>query len=195
MNLIRNQHQDTRYFKKSTNELLSYSDALATVAPGPNDLDHFESNGVLMFRQPGAYQYVAGLAPIPARTVWACEKERFEYQGAIGYYAACKYPDRSNFERLASKYLHGLKIESVAVELSGGLDTSLIIEVLASIGVKIKLFGLESDAYAFRTERHIQRYYKSKISDFVCLPYDDCLPLGNLTEVPAHPHPNATNLT
>ncbi len=148
-----------------------------------------------MFRQPGRYKYIAGMAPVPPRTIWIFDDDFYEFKETIGYYAPVKNPSRSMLERVVKKILTAFEIDEIAVELSGGLDTSLIIEVLLAVGVKVKLFGLESHDYAFRTERYIQEYYKSKVTDCICLSSDECLPLSNLIEVPAHPFPNATNLT
>jgi hypothetical protein len=65
----------------------------------------------------------------------------------------------AHFTEIIRKLSSKFKEEKIAVELSGGLDTSIIISLLRETGIDPILLGLCSDRYEFRTERVIQNWY------------------------------------
>jgi len=82
----------------------------------------------------------------------------------------------------------------IGVELSGGLDTSIIIGLLRKIGLDPVLIGAISPRYEFRTERWVQNRIILSPTNTHLINEDDCLPFSKLGEVPAHPIPNKVSL-
>lgn len=84
--------------------------------------------------------------------------------------------------------------KNVGVHLSGGLDSSLIIGILAELGVKFALVGLESHRYEFRTERYVQEILAKSSADVHLIDEKDYLPCGELDRVPSHLFPDVLSL-
>lgn len=86
-----------------------------------------------------------------------------------------------------------LKSKKIAIELSGGLDSSIIIELLSLGGLEITLIGLISKNYEFRTERLIQEHYAKRYNSFL-IDSKDALPFTKLIDCPPHPLPTKKSL-
>ena len=63
------------------------------------------------------------------------------------------------------RLIHPLKNKKFGVQLSGGLDSSLIIGILRNVGIEPVLIGLSNDRYEFRTERIIQEILLDGLSN------------------------------
>ena len=95
---------------------------------------------------------------------------------------------------MISRYLSIDKTSRFAVELSGGLDTALIIVLLRAFGIEPILIGIESSRYEFRTERAIQEYFRSTARQARLIPQSKIRAFGNLTQVPCHALPDPASL-
>lgn len=92
-------------------------------------------------------------------------------------------------ERFFGKFT-GMRL---GVQLSGGLDSSLIIGLLRYFGIPYSLVGMFTNRYEFRTESAIQRKLAADAQRAILLNYEEHLPLTALDEVPAHQHPDLSS--
>lgn len=84
--------------------------------------------------------------------------------------------------------------EQIAVELSGGLDTSILIGLLKAADIEPLLIGAVSERYEFRTERFIQTKISNDFQRVHLINEMECLPFSSLTLVPPHLLPNKASL-
>lgn len=78
----------------------------------------------------------------------------------------------------------------LGVQLSGGLDSSIIICLLSYLKIPFSLVGMCSDRFEFRTERKIQEILYELGQKTVLIDYEDFLPFSNILDVPQHPYPD-----
>lgn len=82
----------------------------------------------------------------------------------------------------------------IGVQLSGGLDSSLIIGLLRHFGINHALVGLQSHRYEFRTERRVQELLADQSSEVELIDGATCLPCAHLEQVPTHQVPDLLSL-
>jgi predicted DNA-binding antitoxin AbrB/MazE fold protein len=123
--------------------------------------------------------------PIPARTKWSYEdgvftklKKNIRLSEGLTFDSCLK-----NSKRLL-KNTKG----KIAVEISGGLDSSIMIGMLEKLGYEPVLIGTFSDLYKFRTEKYIQETIAKKFKN-VIFSESFALQFTNLLETPAHSLP------
>jgi hypothetical protein len=157
----------------------------------PEDLDAWLQHNAESSRSPGLYPLVAGLAAIPPRTVWDIGDSHY-------LFAADLESDESSLPTRASPAdlpmilgtaLRRLGGRRIAVELSGGLDSSLVIEFLKANHICPAVIGFTSVEYEFRTERIVQAYYAERAGCVRLLSYEETAAFSALDEVPFHPFP------
>lgn len=83
----------------------------------------------------------------------------------------------------------------IGVQLSGGLDSSIIIALLKRSGRRFSLVGMTTERYEFRTERHIQHLLAEWGDNTILIDFDAHLPFSDLNEIPAHQVPDISCLT
>ena len=128
--------------------------------------------------------------PIPARTKWSYEdgiftklKKNIKLSEDLTFGSCLK-----NSKRLL-KNTKG----KIAVEISGGLDSSIMIGALEKLGYEPVLIGTFSNLYKFRTEKYIQETIAKKFKN-VILSESFSLQFTNLLETPVHFLPSYTSL-
>lgn len=137
-------------------------------------------------------QILAGIIAIPPRSIWLRHGDKW----SVALASDCKPVKKATLEgitKTASRLLHVLDKKALAVELSGGLDTSIIIGLLNDMGLNPLLVGFSSDKFEFRTEKVIQDKYAS-CTEAVLLPQDESLPFSGLLDCPSHQLPSSTSL-
>jgi len=82
----------------------------------------------------------------------------------------------------------------IGVQLSGGLDSSIVIALLRHLGIRFSLVGMTTARFEFRTERQIQNRLAEWGDDSILLDYEEHLPMSSLVEVPMHQHPDLYSL-
>lgn len=92
-------------------------------------------------------------------------------------------------ETLAPLAQHG-----IAVQCSGGLDSSIIAALLNLIDVPFKLIGLATSRYEFRAERAIQDAIGGLGTHSILIDYEQVLPMSALDAVPPHALPSLSSL-
>ena len=143
--------------------------------------------------RPDTYnEVIKHVYPIPPFSKWQYDENRFNFLDQTTSLKSNPSTLYSFIDLIKSKS-ECLKNKKIAIELSGGLDSSIIIELLSLCGLEITLIGLISKNYEFRTERLIQEHYAKKYN---CCLIDskDALPFARLLECPPHPLPTKKSL-
>ena len=78
----------------------------------------------------------------------------------------------------------------IGVQLSGGVDSSLVIGLLKANRIPYSLVGLSTQRYEFRTERHVQLKLANECGKVKLLDYEESLPLSGIETVQAHAWPD-----
>ena len=141
------------------------------------------------------YHYVPvieGVYPIPPKTSWYYHAGKFIQKQNQFIDTTIEY-DITDIHHATHLYINKAK-GRLAVELSGGLDTSIIIGLLRDINEDPYLIGAESPRFEFRTERFIQ--HKLSINPKKTHLFEDSegLPFSNLAATPTHLLPNKSSL-
>ena len=128
--------------------------------------------------------------PVPARTKWAFEDGSFRKLKKN-----IKLSEGLTFESCLKNTNRLLKATKgkIAIEISGGLDSSIMIGMLDRLGYEPILIGTISELYKFRTEKHIQETIAKKFKN-VILSKSFSLQFTNLLETPTHFLPSYTSL-
>lgn len=95
-----------------------------------------------------------------------------------------------NFLDAAEDFFDKYSGKKIGVQLSGGLDSSIIIGVMKHLDVPFSLVGMSTTRYEFRTERHIQKLLAEWGDAAVLIDYEAHLPLFNLNNVPSFQYPD-----
>ncbi|CAM3841937.1 hypothetical protein [Polynucleobacter arcticus] len=120
--------------------------------------------------------------PIPARTKWAFEDGFFrKIKKNINLSKGLTFESCLKNSRRLLKSTKG----KIAVEVSGGLDSSIIIGILVMLGYEPVLIGTISELYKFRTEKHIQEIISNRFKH-VILSNSFSMQFTNLIETPPH---------
>jgi hypothetical protein len=91
-----------------------------------------------------------------------------------------------------SHFLSRFGGETIGIQLSGGVDTSLIIGALRFLGVKYILIGFNSpERYEFRTESIVQDKLLQSASRGVLIDHERFLPFSSLDRIPPHQIPQS----
>ena len=144
--------------------------------------------------RPDIYEEVIkDIYPIPPFSKWKYSEHKFSsLDQPFQSLKSCPNTVNSFIDFIKSKS-ERLKSRKLAVELSGGLDSSIIIELLSLCGLEITLIGLISKNYEFRTENIIQDHYANKHNSFL-IDSKDALPFSSLLDCPPHSLPTKKSL-
>ncbi len=82
----------------------------------------------------------------------------------------------------------------IGVQLSGGVDSSIIIGLLHALEIPYSLVGLSTERYEFRTERYVQLKLADQCGRAELIDYESCLPLSGLGKVSAHCLPDISSI-
>ncbi len=156
-------------------------------------LDAHISNSYAMSQRPGSYNFVLdNILPIPPRSSWKIEGDTIQELKQPRLNTNHKYDldDLLNF----CKKLMNQNSHKIGIELSGGLDTAIIIGIAKELGLNYSLIGAISERYEFRTERMIQELIANDHQDVNLIPEIETLPFSELPSSPFHPIPNKSSL-
>jgi len=179
------------YYDANTNTILNNIwDLITNEVLSKSNFNNHVLNSARYIQSPDNYKPVLNnIYPIPPRS--KCQYDGFSFN-------CFQSLEISNFNykipELIQKLAKPLKKYKIGVELSGGLDSSIIISMLIENGIEPFLFGFSCDRYEFRTERHIQSIYKGKVKNSILLDSRQILPFQDLLNCPLHQLPNPTSL-
>jgi hypothetical protein len=138
-------------------------------------------------------EVIKDIHPIPPFSKWEYSEQKFCLLDLPCQSLNSRPSTIHSFIDLIKSKSEYLKNKKIAVELSGGLDSSIIIELLSLCGLEITLIGLFSNNYEFRTERIIQEHY-AKSHDCFQIDSKHALPFSSLIKCPPHPLPTKKSL-
>jgi len=110
------------------------------------------------------------------------------------YRPVCGSGTMEDFLDAALRFFECFNGRHIAVQLSGGFDSSLIIGLLRHFGIPYSLVGLRSDRYEFRTERYVQEKLASAAESVEFIDECACLPYTDINAVPPHQVPDLLSL-
>lgn len=135
---------------------------------------------------------IQGIYTIPPKTSWLYHAEKFLQIQNKFIDTTIDY-DISDIHHAICLYMNRVK-GRLAVELSGGLDTSIVIGLLRDVNKDPYLIGAESSRFEFRTERFIQYIVATDPNKTHLFPDTEGLPFINLLDAPTHLLPNKSSL-
>ena len=193
--VINNQTRSFIYFNKYSETTYNNLYEILNIDLVKNaDLKAHESNISNFYLRPDNYREVInGIYPIPPRTIWKFENNLFTNLNlsTVSLSYNSDFPDFISILNRLSKVLINKRI---GVELSGGLDTSIVIGILKHFGFNPFLVGVQSKKYEFRTESYIQNVFSNSTADSYLLDSSETLPFSNLLSCPIHSLPSASSL-
>jgi asparagine synthetase B (glutamine-hydrolysing) len=188
--ILNNESNRIVYYNAYSNRIIDEDKALKqALSSKSEDYYNFLSNGLNTLRSPGSYKYFNGLAALPPQTRIKVDIEHYHILENIPKYKISPEFGLIHLKNEVKTLLKKYTGKKIGVELSGGLDSSLVIEALLALKIDPILIGFCSDSFEFRTERTIQNYYQNKVSESILLKYEDNFAFDNLKETPAHPIP------
>lgn len=108
------------------------------------------------------------------------------------YYPDHVEMDKSTLYSLLESYFRQYDQHVIAVHLSGGLDSSIIIGLLHHFGIPFYLVGLVSHRFEFRTEKFVQEKLAPLAVDAHLIDMEDFPSFTNLANAPLTQLPNST---
>lgn len=163
--LIDNSKYTTQYFSINENRFMDFQQSFSKKVFTPESYAANIENEIKTPIHLNEYQPVLpNIYPIPARTRWSYEdgvftklKKIIQIRDSVTLESCLK-----NTKRLL-KNCKG----KIAVELSGGLDSTVMICALQRLGCEPLLIGTVSNLYKFRTERRIQEIVAKKFKNVI----------------------------
>ena len=131
------------------------------------------------------------ILPIYPGMLWSTKEKKVvepSFKPTIGAASVQDFLDASKqfFDQFSGKH--------IAVQLSGGLDSSLIISLLQHFNIPFSLIGMTSTRFEFRTEKYIQELYAPLGKNTILLDYEKYLPFSEIENVPPHQYPDLFSL-
>jgi hypothetical protein len=188
---IINSSNSILYFDVDSNVILeNIWDKITLEDLSKSSFENHYINSARYIQSPDYYKPVfKNIYPVPPRSKWQYDGISFKCTQSLEV-----YDSNYNLFDTIQKFIRPLTKYKIGVELSGGLDSSIIISMLLINGIEPFLIGFSCDRYEFRTERHIQSLYKNKVQNTILIDSRQILPFQNLLNCPAHQIPNPTSL-
>lgn len=193
---ISNQTNSYKYFNSSQLKLIINGfNFLNVESISSSNLENHIINLSQGVERPDIYQEVIkNIYPIPPFSKWKYNERGFKLLDQPTVPSNSNLQSKDNFLELIKSKIKYLKNKKIAIELSGGLDSSIIIELFKLCGIEANLIGLISKNYEFRTERIIQDLYAKQHHNSFLIDSKDALPFSNLLHCPPHPLPTKKSL-
>ncbi len=191
---IENNSYLTKYFDIDKQRFVDFDKhKLCKIKLTDFELDSHIYNSRFMSQRPDNYKCVLkNIVPIPPRSSWSFLNKTFTETKKNIVRSKKKYSleDLITFCNRAKK----LTKNKIAIELSGGLDTGIIIGIAKELNLQPLLIGGISDKYEFRTERYIQNLIAEQFDEVKFIPESNALPFSSLKSTPFHVVPNKSSL-
>lgn len=194
--IIRNPSRKTSYFDIQTLKFVDNWEEIINVdVLRSASLENHLSNCRNLADFPHNYKpVIKSIFPIPPRSTWKFSGDRFHPIDSFVRLSE-KQASQADLEGMTTKIMSALNQNKIMVQLSGGLDTSIIIGMLVSLGYQPILFASVSERFEFRTERKIQQIFmQSSQLETIVVNEDNYLPFVGLRSTPMHFLPNRASL-
>lgn len=130
---------------------------------------------------------LADFIPIEVGQSWNQQVKRIEEARFSPKSHECRLDD---FLESSKRFFEKFDGKHIGVQLSGGVDSSLIIGILKYFGISHSLIGFFNNRYEFRTEFHIQNLLAKNANKSKLINYEEYLPYSGLCSVTPHQYPN-----
>lgn len=179
-----------RFFKKITNKI--QNDIWSELEDGlwreyliDNQIDNNKTGSTCLSKWKPVFK---DIIPIYSGTIWNIDEMKLEEDI---FYPQIRKITKESFFSMCEDFFATYKDKHLAVHLSGGLDSSIIIGILKYLDIPFSLIGLTSDRFEFRTERKIQEMFSKHFTNTVLLDLDDYPFYSKLSQIPAHQVPDS----
>lgn len=191
---VSNTQYQTRIFSQSLDDFIDPLSSGIRLSDITHDsLRTHKLNCVRMSQRPDSYlPVILDYTPIPPRSSWELKDGKFHQLNKASY-RTDQPVTTIKLQQIVSR-LARIVNNQIASEVSGGLDTAIVIGMLRSIGIDPCLVGAISDRYEFRTERHIQQTIAKNAQNVHFINEGESLPFAHLLATPAHALPNKSSL-
>jgi len=150
--------------------------------------ENFEYNTLIgVLKRKEAKTVIGNFLPIYKGMKWL-EKEKNVIDPT--YIPNCFDANMTIFLNAALAFFKKYEGKKIGVQLSGGLDSSIIIGLLKHFRIPFYLVGMSTKRYEFRTENYVQQILSKWAIESILIDYEKHLPLSNLNEVPIHQYPD-----
>lgn len=134
---------------------------------------------------------IGGILPIYPGMIWDSKIKRYIDKP---YIPNKLEPGIKTVLTAAEKFFRKYEGKNIGVQLSGGLDSSIIIGLLKYFNISFCLTGMTTNRYEFRTEKHIQHKLQNWSDETILIDYEQHLPLSNLHDIPQSQYPDLSVL-
>jgi len=182
----------TKYFRSEAEiiNMLSVEDSIFSKESLDN---HIKNSSLYVYTPDKYYSVLNNIVPIPPKSSWLFNTKGFVINKQE-YLFKKRDAKISDILTLVSRQLSKLRGKKIGVQLSGGLDSSLIISILRNFDIEPVLIGMYNNRYEFRTERIVQENLKKSALEYSLVCDDNFLPFTDLLNTPRHVLPNASSL-
>jgi hypothetical protein len=148
---------------------------------------NFEKNTVFgLLKRNSWLSIFEEISPIYSGMIWekGMSIPKDEY-----YYPKIFKADLETLLNTARSYFSQFNGHKIGVQLSGGLDSSIIICLLKALDIPFYTIGLTCERYEFRTEKYIQHCLEVYAVESVLINYENHLPFTNVSHIPPYQYP------
>ncbi len=193
--IISNPTRNYLYFNRKNNQILyNLLDLINIDLIRAANLKAHEKNISHFFSRPDQYQEViSGISLIPPRSRWNYDGNNFRCLN-VNIVSSNYKSQISELLNICERLSSVIDNKKIAIELSGGLDTAIVIGIVKHLGFDPFLVGMRSPRYEHRTESFIQAKYADSFKNVCLLNADDSLPFSNLKSTPLHQYPFSSSL-
>lgn len=193
--IINNPTRSYMYFNRKSEQVhIDLSDFLNIDLIRKSNLKAHEKNISNFFSRPDQYQEVIdGVSLVPPRSRWKFDGNKFHCLNER-IVSSNFTNQKSDLLQITKRLSSVFENKKIAIELSGGLDTSLVIGIIKHLGFDPFLVGMRSSRYELRTESFIQDRYADSFKNVCLLNANDSLPFSNLKTTPLHQYPSSSSL-
>lgn len=170
---------------KKTSDLWGFLRSVGWKLLVPENFEHNNLKGVL--RREEWKPVLGNILPIYQGMVW---DDRTKTITDPVYNPQRSVSSLDSLLTAASNFFDRYQGKRIGVQLSGGLDSSIIIGFLRYFGISFHLIGMSTTRYEFRTERHIQQKLRAWGEYSKLIDYEEFLPMSFLEDVPPFQHPD-----
>jgi len=192
---VNNLSNRVQYFNKKSLKIIDddYNISLSDISE--ESIIAHENNATQFVYRPDIYnEIIKGIIPIPPHTQWQYDTIQKTWISKNEMQGSSKKWNKSHLLTLIEGIITKIRNKNIAVQFSGGLDSSIIIGVLNHFGIFPLLIGMRNNRYEFRTERIIQDKIALKNKNVIYLDDEQYLPFSFLNEVPKHFLPSTSSL-
>ena len=195
MVLVRNPTKSVLYWSQKEKKFVNPFDIISSSIADASLEAHISNSKVGYYDLSNYSPVLPGVYPILPRTAWKLSENEISLQDPIELNIQNKPYGKHTIDTIAKNYFKRFKEIPIALELSGGLDSTLVLTTLRCAGFLPVLIGASWTRYEFRTERHIQKSLVNEYGLPSFVSEDEVFPFADMLRVPRHALPHGACLS